>query len=212
MFLRCELSEIFCNRDQINANSTFEKEYSVTPLLANNKEKRGLALDGKLKDEDTNLASSTMSVNLHYKSIRHIFMFIVQITALYFYTLQKTTLFLNDRKTRWLVCISLSLCSLQPDMDKQIQGVIVSYKIKVTLMMGGGLLGSLTLRFRSSYFLSTQCHWTLSGLSVESHSEEPFTFLFLWWLLFCHYGIYFHWCSNTTSSLFSYIVIKQQWK
>lgn len=98
--MRCELSEIFCNRDQINANSTFEKEYSVTPLLANNKEKRGLALDGKLKDEDTNLASSTMSVDLHYKSIRHIFMFIVQITALYFYTLQKTTLFLNDRKTR----------------------------------------------------------------------------------------------------------------
>jgi len=58
--LRSELSEIFCYSDQINANSTFEKEYSVTPLLANNKEKRGLALDGKLKDEDTNLASSTM--------------------------------------------------------------------------------------------------------------------------------------------------------
>jgi len=115
LFLRSELSEIFCYSDQINANSTFEKEYSVTPLLANNKEKRGLALDGKLKDEDTNLASSTMSLNLS---------------------------------------LSLSLCSLQPDMDKQIQGVIVSYKIKVTLVMGGGLLGSLTLRFRSSYFFS----------------------------------------------------------
>ncbi|XP_039520621.1 arrestin 3b, retinal (X-arrestin) isoform X1 [Pimephales promelas] len=89
---KCVLNEEF--GDQINANSTFEKEYSVTPLLANNKEKRGLALDGKLKDEDTNLASSTI---------------------------------------------------LQPDMDKQIQGVIVSYKIKVTLVMGGGLLGSLTL-------------------------------------------------------------------
>lgn len=85
--------EIFCNRDQINANSTFEKEYRVTPLLANNKEKRGLALDGKLKDEDTNLASSTMSVNLHYKSIRQI-LFKVQITALYFYTL---SYIINDR-------------------------------------------------------------------------------------------------------------------
>uniref|UniRef100_A0A673KV92 Arrestin-C n=1 Tax=Sinocyclocheilus rhinocerous TaxID=307959 RepID=A0A673KV92_9TELE len=64
---KCVLNEEF--GDQINANSTFEKEYRVTPLLANNKEKRGLALDGKLKDEDTNLASSTMSVNLYYKNI-----------------------------------------------------------------------------------------------------------------------------------------------
>ncbi|KAF5900859.1 arrestin-C-like isoform X1, partial [Clarias magur] len=46
-------------RDQVNSQSTFEKEYVVTPLLANNREKYGLALDGRLKDEDTNLASST---------------------------------------------------------------------------------------------------------------------------------------------------------
>lgn len=89
--MRSKLFVIFFNRDQINANSTFEKEYRVTPLLANNKEKRGLALDGKLKDEDTNLASSTMSVYLHYKSIRRIFMLIVQITTLYFYTFKKNT-------------------------------------------------------------------------------------------------------------------------
>lgn len=88
---KCVLNEEF--GDQINANSTFEKEYSVTPLLVNNKEKRGLALDGRLKDEDTNLASSTL---------------------------------------------------LLADVDKQMQGVVVSYKIKVILMMGGGLLGSLT--------------------------------------------------------------------
>lgn len=35
------------------------KVYYLKPLLANNKDKRGLALDGYLKDEDTNLASST---------------------------------------------------------------------------------------------------------------------------------------------------------
>uniref|UniRef100_A0A672T833 Arrestin-C n=1 Tax=Sinocyclocheilus grahami TaxID=75366 RepID=A0A672T833_SINGR len=98
---KCVLNEEFA--DQINGNSTFEKEYRVTPLLANNKEKRGLSLDGKLKDEDTNLASSTI---------------------------------------------------LLPNMDKQIQGLVVSYKIKVTLMMGGGLLGSLTLRFESLHFIS----------------------------------------------------------
>lgn len=50
----------FPTRDQVDPASTLEKEYRVTPLLANNIEKRGLALDGKLKDEDTNLASSTM--------------------------------------------------------------------------------------------------------------------------------------------------------
>ena len=46
----------------INPSSTMSKVYTLTPLLANNKDKRGLALDGKLKHEDTNLASSTMLV------------------------------------------------------------------------------------------------------------------------------------------------------
>jgi len=41
---------------------TLSKVYTVRPLLANNKDKRGLALDGQLKHEDTNLASSTMWV------------------------------------------------------------------------------------------------------------------------------------------------------
>ncbi|VDD81675.1 unnamed protein product [Mesocestoides corti] len=35
----------------------------MCPLLSNNREKRGLALDGKLKNEDTNLASSTIIVD-----------------------------------------------------------------------------------------------------------------------------------------------------
>ncbi|XP_064614762.1 beta-arrestin-1-like isoform X3 [Liolophura sinensis] len=38
----------------------FCKVFHLTPLLANNRDKRGLALDGKLKHEDTNLASSTI--------------------------------------------------------------------------------------------------------------------------------------------------------
>lgn len=48
------------HRETINANSTFEKSLQITPLLSNNKEKRGLAVDGRLKDEDTNLASTTL--------------------------------------------------------------------------------------------------------------------------------------------------------
>ncbi|XP_029038699.1 beta-arrestin protein kurtz isoform X5 [Osmia lignaria lignaria] len=39
---------------------TLSKVFSLTPLLANNKYKWGLALDGQIKDEDTNLASSTL--------------------------------------------------------------------------------------------------------------------------------------------------------
>ncbi|XP_058253308.1 arrestin 3b, retinal (X-arrestin) isoform X2 [Hemibagrus wyckioides] len=80
-------------RDQVNGQTAFEKDYIVTPLLANNIEKYGLALDGRLKDEDTNLASSTI---------------------------------------------------LQTSTNKEVHGIQVSYKIKVSLLVvGGGVLGSL---------------------------------------------------------------------
>uniref|UniRef100_A0A8D0HI22 Beta-arrestin-1 n=1 Tax=Sphenodon punctatus TaxID=8508 RepID=A0A8D0HI22_SPHPU len=46
--------------DVVAPSSTFCKVYTLTPFLASNREKRGLALDGKLKHEDTNLASSTL--------------------------------------------------------------------------------------------------------------------------------------------------------
>jgi len=78
--------------ETINANSTFEKDYKVVPGLANNKEKRGLAVDGQLKNEDTNLASTTLSQG-----------------------------------------------------NKEMQGIVIAYKVKVNLMIsGGGLLGGLT--------------------------------------------------------------------
>lgn len=44
----------------LGSGSTLNKVYSLVPLLANNKDKWGLALDGQLKHEDTNLASSTL--------------------------------------------------------------------------------------------------------------------------------------------------------
>ena len=43
------------------------KVYQLTPLLANNKDKWGLALDGQLKHEDTNLASSTLVTDKNQK-------------------------------------------------------------------------------------------------------------------------------------------------
>ncbi|NXE52895.1 ARRC protein, partial [Casuarius casuarius] len=79
-----------CNEEineNVAANSTFSKTYSVTPLLSANREKRGLALDGKLKHEDTNLASTTI---------------------------------------------------LRPGMDKEVLGILVSYKVKVNLVVSRG--------------------------------------------------------------------------
>ncbi|XP_009275213.1 PREDICTED: uncharacterized protein LOC103896987 [Aptenodytes forsteri] len=79
--------------DMVAPSSTFCKVYTLTPFLANNREKRGLALDGKLKHEDTNLASSTL---------------------------------------------------LRDGANKEILGIIVSYKVKVKLVVSrGGLLGDL---------------------------------------------------------------------
>ncbi|XP_044039445.1 arrestin red cell-like isoform X1 [Siniperca chuatsi] len=46
--------------DQVSPSATFCQVYTLTPMLGVNREKRGLALDGKLKHEDTNLASSTI--------------------------------------------------------------------------------------------------------------------------------------------------------
>ncbi|XP_052669182.1 arrestin-C isoform X2 [Harpia harpyja] len=80
--------------ENVAANSTFSKTYSITPTLSANREKRGLALDGKLKHEDTNLASTTI---------------------------------------------------LRPGMDKEVLGILVSYKVKVNLVVSrGGILGDLT--------------------------------------------------------------------
>lgn len=48
----------------VGPGSTLSKIYTLCPLLQKNKDKRGLALDGQLKHEDTNLASSTTYASL----------------------------------------------------------------------------------------------------------------------------------------------------
>lgn len=52
--------KIYYRDNPIAPGFTLSKVYNIMPLLKNNKDKRGLALDGQLKHEDTNLASSTM--------------------------------------------------------------------------------------------------------------------------------------------------------
>lgn len=44
----------------ITPGASFSKNFFLVPLAASNKDRRGIALDGHLKDEDVNLASSTM--------------------------------------------------------------------------------------------------------------------------------------------------------
>ncbi|XP_062285602.1 S-arrestin a [Scomber scombrus] len=46
--------------DAVAAGASLKKDYILLPLLANNRERRGIAVDGKLKHEDTNLASSSV--------------------------------------------------------------------------------------------------------------------------------------------------------
>ncbi|CAL8276926.1 arrestin, beta 2a isoform X2 [Gadus morhua] len=55
--------------DQVSSSSTFCKVYTLIPTLDKNREKRGLALDGKLKHEDTNLASSTIVKDVTNKEV-----------------------------------------------------------------------------------------------------------------------------------------------
>lgn len=46
--------------DSVPSGTSLKKDYTLHPLLAHNKDRRGLALDGRLKHEDTNLASSSV--------------------------------------------------------------------------------------------------------------------------------------------------------
>uniref|UniRef100_A0A5S6R4V7 Arrestin_C domain-containing protein n=1 Tax=Trichuris muris TaxID=70415 RepID=A0A5S6R4V7_TRIMR len=58
---QCEVAKLESSEGfPLGIGGTLTKVYSLCPLLANNREKRGLALDGKLKHEDTSLASSTL--------------------------------------------------------------------------------------------------------------------------------------------------------
>nr|XP_033804187.1 beta-arrestin-1 isoform X2 [Geotrypetes seraphini] len=84
---KCPVAVEEADNDIVAPSSTFCKVYTLTPFLANNREKRGLALDGKLKHEDTNLASSTL---------------------------------------------------LRDGANKEILGIIVSYKVKVKLVVSRG--------------------------------------------------------------------------
>uniref|UniRef100_A0A7N6FEH2 Arrestin C-terminal-like domain-containing protein n=1 Tax=Anabas testudineus TaxID=64144 RepID=A0A7N6FEH2_ANATE len=56
---KCPVAQIEAD-DQVSPSSTSCQVYTLIPTLGTNREKRGLALNGKIKHEDTNLASSTI--------------------------------------------------------------------------------------------------------------------------------------------------------
>ncbi|KAL7374634.1 hypothetical protein ABVT39_004377 [Epinephelus coioides] len=56
---KCAVAQVEADH-QVSPSSTSCQVYTLTPMLGANREKRGLALDGQLKHEDTNLASSTI--------------------------------------------------------------------------------------------------------------------------------------------------------
>ncbi|XP_038673498.1 S-arrestin-like [Scyliorhinus canicula] len=78
--------------DQIASGSNFSKTYVLLPLMADNSNKHGIALDGRIKQEDTNLASSTI---------------------------------------------------LKEGADRDVQGMLVSYVVRTSLLVPG-MLGDLT--------------------------------------------------------------------
>uniref|UniRef100_A0A672PXC2 Arrestin red cell n=1 Tax=Sinocyclocheilus grahami TaxID=75366 RepID=A0A672PXC2_SINGR len=69
LFSTAQYKLALCSTFSISLYSTFCKVYTLTPTLSNNREKRGLALDGQLKHEDTNLASSTIVKDVSNKEV-----------------------------------------------------------------------------------------------------------------------------------------------
>ncbi|XP_048460090.1 S-arrestin-like [Rhincodon typus] len=74
--------------EQVAPGSTLKKVYTLYPIIANNREKHGVVLDGKLRHEDTNLASTTI---------------------------------------------------LKEGIDREVWGILVSYKVRVKLIVSGML-------------------------------------------------------------------------
>nr|AUG68929.1 arrestin-S1 [Carcharhinus amblyrhynchos] len=80
------------SNDHVASGSKLSKSYVILPSLTNNRSKHGIALDGRIKQEDSNLASSTI---------------------------------------------------LKEGADREVQGMLVSYVVKVSLSIPG-VLGDLT--------------------------------------------------------------------
>lgn len=120
------------HRETVEPNGTYENTLSITPLLSENKEKRGLSLDGRLKDEDTNLASTTVYVfhQLHLIIARKFKQSGDQSSSC-------VCEFVSWLLIREIIALPLPH-RLREGLEKDVLGILVSYKIKINLMVAGG--------------------------------------------------------------------------
>ncbi|XP_011301078.1 beta-arrestin-1 isoform X1 [Fopius arisanus] len=112
---------------------TLSRVYSLTPTLADNKDKRGLALDGQLKHEDTNLASSTMegtTVGPGFTLSR-----VFTLTPLLANNTDKWALALDGQLKHEDTNLASSTLVADPSQRENL-GIIVQYKVKVKLCLG----------------------------------------------------------------------------
>uniref|UniRef100_A0A915P3T0 Arrestin C-terminal-like domain-containing protein n=1 Tax=Meloidogyne floridensis TaxID=298350 RepID=A0A915P3T0_9BILA len=127
----CDVDKIeSCEGFPVGPGSTLSKIYTLCPLLAKNKDKRGLALDGQLKHEDTNLASSTTFATL---SVCFFLFFLNYWGIIKFDSFSKKIYSLFK-----LFQFFYTIHSVRENL-----GIIVQYKVKIRLLIAGALGGEL---------------------------------------------------------------------
>ncbi|XP_029676232.1 beta-arrestin-1 isoform X1 [Formica exsecta] len=112
---------------------TLSKVFSLKPTLAENKDKRGLALDGQLKHEDTNLASSTIEgcpVGPGFTLSK-----VFTLTPLLANNKDKWGLALDGQLKHEDTNLASSTLVVDPSQRENL-GIIVQYKVKVKLCLG----------------------------------------------------------------------------
>lgn len=122
---------IFCLSDLVPTGTSLKKEYTLYPLLGYNKERRGIALDGQLKYEDTNLASSSM-----WDAQRHTE---IHCDTLWVLTDRNTWRHMEPKRhtlrytdNMWCVCLRV-----KQEVLKEVQGILVSYKVVIRMIASG---------------------------------------------------------------------------
>ncbi|XP_055703790.1 beta-arrestin-1 isoform X2 [Phlebotomus papatasi] len=135
---KCTVAEVESEDNVVSPGFTLSKVYTVKPLLKNNKDKRGLALDGQLKHEDTNLASSTLEgcqVAPGFTLSK-----VFQLTPLLANNKDKWGLALDGQLKHEDTNLASSTLIADPTQRENL-GIIVQYKVKVKLCIGGPILG-----------------------------------------------------------------------
>ncbi|XP_077961299.1 S-arrestin [Gasterosteus aculeatus] len=113
--------------DSVPPGTSLKKVFTLFPLLTHNKERRGLALDGPLKHEDTNLASSSI---------------------------------------------------VKQEVLKEVQGILVSYKV-VVKMIASGTVGSSEVSLELPFKLMNPNPETAKESESEDFVFEEFKRVYL---------------------------------